>query len=67
MIALGNNVHYLEYHKHGRLKKGSYLPPLWNQCFIKKNLANLNTVSHCVDIVEIEAGAFLSLLVKIQM
>ena len=28
---MGVVVHYLEYHMHGHLTTGSYLPPLWNQ------------------------------------
>ena len=35
MIVLGVNVHYLEYRIHASI--GSYLPPLWNQAFIKNS------------------------------
>ena len=34
---------------------------------LSKNLVNLNTRSHCVDIVETEAGASPLLLVQVQM
>ena len=34
---------------------------------LSKNLANLNTSEHCLDIVETEAGASPSLLVQVQM
>ena len=35
--GLDVDAHYLEYHMHGCLTIGNYLPPLWNQAFIKKS------------------------------